>query len=234
MASASSSDGSGRGCGKSGKGKRGKAPAPDLSLTECKAGPPPIEGAPGPSTSSQRPDPYDKWLDPNSSPYINWAQVQIDQSGVPFRDRKWICLCCFKGYQQRFSQLKMMQNHIRQDHAVLQECWQKRRFPALQKCATCGKSFSAPSFEMFLSILILAVSFNIHLCLLSMLGKKYSSVSHLVAHTLDKHEKQGPTVQQNLRSCYRQAVRETGQTAPGWDGHIAHEWSCSETGFEKD
>jgi len=93
------------------------------------------------SSTSRRPDPYNSWPDPNSSPYINWDPVQIDQSGYPFRDRKWICLICFKGYQQRFSTQQMMEDHIYKDHAVLQDFWARGFCRRLASCEICSKLF---------------------------------------------------------------------------------------------
>lgn len=92
------------------------------------------------ATSSRptRPDPYETWPDPNSSPYINWDPIQLEQSGFPFKDRRWICLCCFKGFQQRFSTQALLTEHIRRDHAVLQEFWKKGCFWDLKNCSTCG------------------------------------------------------------------------------------------------
>lgn len=145
MASSSADAGKGK------KGKRGKGPS-SCSSSQHSVGPTVSEGdlasgsstAPdpsaGPSTSSgPRPDPYDSWPDPNSSPYINWDPVQIDQSGFPFRKRKWICLICFKGYQQRFSTRKMMKKHIRDDHDVLQDYWAKGFCRRLARCEVCGE-----------------------------------------------------------------------------------------------
>lgn len=113
---------------------------------------PSTSSADQPATSSRLvcPDPYESWPDPNSSPYINWDPVQIDQSGFPFKDRKWICLCCFKGFQQRFSKQDMMKEHILRDHAVLQEYWKRGCFWDLKNCATCGK------FVLFIVLFVIS------------------------------------------------------------------------------
>ena len=111
------------------------------STSSCDAGPSRRVTEMDPSEIETRPireDAYKNWKDPNSSPYLNWDPVQLEQSGYPFNQRKWICLICLRTKQQRFSRRQLMEEHILRDHAILQDHWEKGRYPGARKCSKCG------------------------------------------------------------------------------------------------